>query len=268
MKQVLQKIRTDGFSTTIEAVRAKLDQPIPLGYCNVGVVVGDGENGNEKVELGGRFSPGMRVVSNGNHAEVVCVPENLCARIPEGVSDEEASFVVVAAIGLQGVRLMQPTLGERVVVMGLGLIGLLCVQILRHGCRVLGVDFDEAKLELAGRFGAETVNLSKGEDAVAVAGQWTEGEGVDGVLITAATKSNEPVQHAATMCRKRGRIVLVGVVGLQLQRSDFYEKELSFQVSCSYGRGVTIRSTRRRGWITRSGLFVGRSNGTSRQFSN
>ncbi len=130
VKQVLQKIRTDGFSTTVEAVRAKLDQPIPLGYCNVGVVVGDGENGNEKVEIGGRFSPGMRVVSNGNHAEVVCVPENLCGG-SGGSGDEEASFVVVAAIGLQGVRLMQPTLGERVVVMGLGLIGLLSVQILR-----------------------------------------------------------------------------------------------------------------------------------------
>ena len=114
---------------TLEAVRAKLDQPIPLGDRNVGVVVGDGENGNKKVELGGRFSPGRgwsRMESWGGG----CVPENLCARIPEGVSDEEASFVVVAAIGLQGVRLMQPTLGERVVVMGLGLIGLLCVQIL------------------------------------------------------------------------------------------------------------------------------------------
>ena len=109
------------------------------------------------------------------------------------------------------------------------------------------MDFDEAKLELACRFGAETVNLSKGEDAVAVADQWTEGEGVDGVLITAATKSNEPVEHVVTMCRKRGRIVLVGVVGLQLQRSDFYEKELSFQVSCSYGTGALRSALREEG---------------------
>lgn len=232
VKQVLQKVRTDGLGPTIDAVRAKLDQPIPLGYSNVGYVV------ESLLTESGGIQQGDRVVSNGHHAEMVTVPRNLCARVPDGVSDEEAAFTVVGAIGLQGIRLLQPTLGERVVVMGLGLIGLLCVQMLRaQGCQVLGTDFDERKLALARKYGAETVNLGAGEDAVAIAEEWTRGVGVDGVVITAATKSDEPVHQAATMCRQRGKIVLVGVVGLQLQRSDFYEKELSFQVSCSYGPG-------------------------------
>jgi threonine dehydrogenase-like Zn-dependent dehydrogenase len=139
---------------------------------------------------------------------------------------------------LQGIRLLNPTLGERIVVSGLGLIGLLSVQILKaNGCQVLGIDFDPAKLALARQFGAETCDLSLGQDPVLVAEQWTKGIGVDGVLITASTKSDELIHQAATMCRQRGRIVLVGVVGLDLQRADFYEKELTFQVSCSYGPG-------------------------------
>ncbi len=133
---------------------------------------------------------------------------------------------------------MHPTLGETIAVTGLGLIGLLAVQILRaNGCRVIGIDFDEAKLELAEQFGAMTVNLAKGEDPVAAALAFTDGRGVDGVLLTAATSSSEPVSQAAKMSRKRGRIVLVGVTGLELSRADFYEKELTFQVSCSYGPG-------------------------------
>lgn len=232
VKMVLQKIRTDGLLPTIDAVRAKLDQPIALGYANAGVVI-DAAN-----EASGAFSVGQRVVSNGPHAEVVCVPKNLCARIPDNVSDEEAAFTVVAAIGLQGIRLLQPTLGETFVVTGLGLIGLLCVQLLRaHGCRVLGVDFDSSKCALARQFGAEAVDLSRSEDLLARASAFSGGRGVDGVLIAASTHSNEPVHQAALMCRKRGRIVLVGVTGLELSRADFYEKELSFQVSCSYGPG-------------------------------
>ena len=184
------------------------------------------------------FLMGDRVVSNGHHAEVVRVPKNLCALIPDNVDDESAAFTVLGAIALQGTRLAQPTLGEVVVVTGLGLIGLLTVQLLRaQGCRVLGIDFDSDKCELARSFGASVVDLSKGEDPVAVAQVFSRGRGVDGVIITASTKSNEPVHQAATMCRQRGRIVLVGVVGLELSRADFYEKELSFQVSCSYGPG-------------------------------
>jgi predicted dehydrogenase/threonine dehydrogenase-like Zn-dependent dehydrogenase len=233
VKQVIDKIRTDGLLPTLEAVQAKLDQPLPLGYCNVGVIE----------ELGGPFEilgfkKGGRVVNNGPHAEMVCVPKNLCARIPDGVSDEEAAFTVLGAIGLQGVRLAQPCLGECFVVQGLGLIGLLTVQILRaNGCRVLGADLDPGKCALARQFGAETVDLSQGQDLLSVAQNFSRGRGVDGVLITAATKSNELIHQAAEICRQRGRIVLVGVTGLELRRDDFYKKELSFQVSCSYGPG-------------------------------
>lgn len=231
VRQVLEKIKTDGLAPTLEAVFNKLDQPLPLGYCNVGVVmeVGAGVTG---------FAAGDRVVSNGKHAEVVSVPKNLCCRIPDDVSDEEAAFTVLGAIGLQGIRLAEPTLGESFVVTGLGLIGLLTVQLLRaHGCRVLGLDFDRQKLELARRCGASVVNLAEGEDPIAAANAFSRGRGIDGVLITASTSSSEPVHQAATMCRKRARIVLVGVTGLELARADFYEKELSFQVSCSYGPG-------------------------------
>ena len=231
VRMVLDKIKTDGLKPTVETVFNKLDQPLPLGYCNVGVVmgVGDGVSG---------FSIGDRVASNGKHAEVVSVPTNLCARIPDSVSDEAAAYTVIAAIALQGIRLVQPTLGESIVVTGLGLIGLVAVQLLRaHGCRVLGIDYGADKLALAQQFGAEIVNLSAGEDPVAAAQRFSRGRGVDAVIITASTKSSEPVHHAALMCRKRGRIVLVGVTGLELSRADFYEKELTFQVSCSYGPG-------------------------------
>jgi predicted dehydrogenase/threonine dehydrogenase-like Zn-dependent dehydrogenase len=241
VRQVLDKIKTDGLLPTLETVFARLDQPLPLGYCNAGVVleVGQGVTG---------FSAGDRVVSNGPHAEIVCVPQNLCARIPDGVSDEEAAFTVLAAVGLQGIRLANPTIGEAVVVTGLGLLGLMTVQMLiANGCRVLGIDFDSHKCALARQFGAETVDLSAGADPVAAGMGFSHGRGVDAVLITASTKSSEPVHQAAQMCRKRGRIVLVGVTGLELNRADFYEKELTFQVSCSYGPGRYDENYEQRG---------------------
>lgn len=229
VKQVIEKVQTDGLMPTVDAVRNKLDTPLPLGYCNVGRVVESGADG---------FSVGDRVVSNGKHAEYVSVPKNLCAKIPDSVDDESAAFTVIGAIALQGIRLIKPTLGETVVVTGLGLIGLVAVQLLRaHGCRVLGIDFDAEKVALARKLGAEAVNLAEGQDPIAVASQYSRGRGVDAVLITASTQSNEPIHQAATMCRQRGRIVLVGVVGMEMSRADFYEKELSFQVSCSYGPG-------------------------------
>ena len=231
VRMVLDKIKTDGLMPTIESVLNKLDQPLPLGYCNVGRVL---EAGSGLVG----YAPGDRIASNGKHAEAVCVPVNLTARVPDNVSDDEAAFTVLGAIALQGIRLIQPTLGETVVVTGLGLIGLVTVQLLRsHGCRVLGLDFDPEKLALARKFGAETVSLAAGEDPVKAAQAYSRGRGVDGVIITAATKSNEPMHQAALMCRKRGRIVLVGVTGLELSRADFFEKEITFQVSCSYGPG-------------------------------
>jgi predicted dehydrogenase len=163
---------------------------------------------------------------------------NLAAKIPDEVSDDAAAFTVLGAIALQGIRLADPTLGESVAVIGLGLIGLLAVQLLRaNGCRVIGVDFDPGKLALARTWGAETCDLSAAADPVEAAVAFSRGRGVDAVLITASTSSDEPLRQAARMCRKRGRIVLVGQAGLQMARSDFYEKELSFQVSCSYGPG-------------------------------
>jgi predicted dehydrogenase/threonine dehydrogenase-like Zn-dependent dehydrogenase len=229
VKMVLGKVKTDGLMPTIDAVRSKLDQPLPLGYCNVGIVQDNGKT---------EFEVGSRVISNGNHAEVVRVPKNLCAAIPVNVDDESAAFTVLAAIAMQGVRIANPTIGETVVVTGLGLIGLITVQLLKaNGCRVLGIDFDSSKCAMAREFGAETVDLSQGEDAIAKANSFSRGQGVDAVIITASTKSNDPVSHGANMCRQRGRIVLVGVVGLELSRADFYEKEISFQVSCSYGPG-------------------------------
>jgi len=231
VRMVLDKIKTDGLQPTLEAVFNKLDQPLPLGYCNVGraAELGAGVTG---------FAVGDRVISNGKHAEVVSVPLNLCAKVPDSVSDEEAAFTVLGAIALQGIRLVQPTLGEAVVVTGLGLIGLMTVQLLRaNGCRVLGLDFDPGKLAMARQFGAEVVDLSAGQDPVAAAEAFSRGRGVDAVIVTAATQSSEPMHQAALMCRKRGRIVLVGVTGLELSRDDFFKKELTFQVSASYGPG-------------------------------
>ena len=231
VKQVLDKIRTDGLVPTLETVLKRLDEPLPLGYCNSGIIQELGDSGIEGLKVGDR------VVSNGPHAEMVCVPGNLCVRIPDNVSDEAATFTVLGAIGLQGIRLANPTLGEKFVVFGAGLIGLLTVQLLRaSGCDVLAVDLNEERLALARTWGAEICNAGNG-DPVAAANAWTEGVGVDGVIITASAKTDEIVHQAAEMCRKRGRIVLVGVVGLNFRRADFYEKELSFQVSCSYGPG-------------------------------
>ncbi len=231
VRMVLDKVKTDGLMPTIQSVQSKLSQPLPLGYSNVGTVieVGDGITDLEVGDL---------VVSNGNHAEIVCVPRNLCAKVPDGVDPECAAFTVVCSIALQGIRLIDPTLGENIVVTGLGLIGLVAVQLLRaNGCNVLGIDTNPERVAQAKALGAETVDLLAGEDPLEKAAAFSNGRGVDGVLLTASTKSDEPVHQAAEMCRQRGRIVLVGVIGLKLSRADFYEKELSFQVSCSYGPG-------------------------------
>lgn len=231
VKQVFDKIKSDGLMPTLEAVFRKLGEPLPLGYCNAGEVIAVGEGVSD-------FKIGDRVVSNGQHAEVVCVPKNLVAKIPEGVSYEEASFTVIGSIGLQGIRLLNPTLGERVVVVGLGLIGLITAELLyANGCEVIGFDFDQAKVDLAKTKGIKAFNIADGTDPVAIAKELSEGYGVDGVVITASTQSNDVISQAAQMSRKRGRIVLVGVIGLDIKRADFFEKELTFQVSCSYGPG-------------------------------
>ena len=229
VKEVLKKIKTDGLLSTIDAIQSKLDQPMPLGYCNAGTVL-ESETSS--------FKFGDRVVSNGPHAEIVRVPKNLCAKIPDNVDDDTAAFTVLASIGLQGIRLAKPTLGETIVVSGLGLIGQLTVQMLiANGCKVLGIDFDSKRCKLAETFGATSIDLSKVKDPVSVSNNLTQDRGVDAVIVTASTESNELMHQAASMCRKRGRIILVGVAGLKLNRDDFYEKELTFQVSSSYGPG-------------------------------
>lgn len=230
VKQVLDKIKTDGLLPTMEAVFNKLEQPLPLGYCNVGTVIAVGEGVAD-------FKVGDRVASNGHHAEYVCIPQNLAVHIPENVSDDEATFTVIGSIGLQGLRLANPTMGETFVVIGLGLIGLLTAQLLKaNGCNVIGVDFDETKLSLANEFGITSFNPREG-DVVKFVASCTNNLGADGVIITASAKGNDIISQTAKMSRKRGRIILVGVIGLDLSRSDFYEKELTFQVSCSYGPG-------------------------------
>lgn len=231
VKQVLDKIKTDGLQPTLEAVFNKLGQPLPLGYCNVGVVEAVGRGVTE-------FHVGDRVASNGNHAEYVCVPKNLVAKVPDNVTDEQAAFTVIGSIGLEGIRLLKPELGETIVVVGLGLIGLIVAQLLRsNGCRVIGVEFDQAKLDLAAKWGVIPVNPAKGDEQVKVVEEMTNGIGADGVIITASAHDDSIIHNACLMSRKRGRIILVGVIGLNMRRDDFYKKELSFQVSCSYGPG-------------------------------
>jgi predicted dehydrogenase/NADPH:quinone reductase-like Zn-dependent oxidoreductase len=230
VREVLAKVKTDGLMTTMDAVRSKLSTPTGLGYCNAGVIT---EIGPDVTKL----KVGDRVVTNGAHAEYVTVSQTLAARIPDNVSFEAAAFTPIAAIGLQGIRLANPTLGETVVVYGLGLIGLLCVQMLRaNGCRVIGIDRNADRLAIAERFGAQVVNGVEGS-AVSRVMALTDGIGADAVLLTLASDSNEPMREASAMSRKRGRLVLVGVTGLNLAREDFYKKELTFQVSCSYGPG-------------------------------
>lgn len=231
VKQVLDKIKSDGLIPTLETVFSKLGTPLPLGYCNVGTIIEIGDGVTE-------FKIGDRVASNGNHAEIVSVPKNLAARIPDNVTDEEAAFTIIGSIALQGIRLVKPTFDETVVVVGLGLIGLITCQLLKAtGANVIGFDIDENKIKLANSFGINALNASDSNSQIKTVEDCTGGIGADAVIITASSKSNDIISTSAKMCRKRGRIVLVGVVGLDINRTDFYEKELTFQVSCSYGPG-------------------------------
>jgi predicted dehydrogenase/threonine dehydrogenase-like Zn-dependent dehydrogenase len=231
VKMVLDKIKTDGLKPTINAVFSKLGQPLPLGYCNVGKVIGVGNGVSE-------FKIGDRVASNGSHSEIVNISKNLVAVIPDNVTDEEATFTVIGSIGLQGIRLLKPTFGETIVVVGLGLIGLVTAELLlANGCNVIGFDFDSQKVAIAKQKGIIAINPAEGTDQVKFVQSFTNNVGADGIIITASNKSNEIISQSANMCRKRGRIVLVGVIGLDIRRADFYEKEISFQVSCSYGPG-------------------------------
>ncbi len=230
VKMVLDKIKSDGLIPTVEAVFKKLGEPLPLGYCNAGEVIGVGEGVDN-------FRIGDRVASNGQHAEFVNIPKNLVTHIPENVSYEEAAFTVIGSIGLQGIRLANPTLGETVVVIGLGLIGLITAELLlANGCDVIGFDFDEEKIRLAKEKGVKAFNSGSVDVVKSVEGL-TNQVGADSVIITASTKSNDVISQSAKMCRKRGKVILVGVIGLDISRADFFQKEIEFQVSCSYGPG-------------------------------
>jgi predicted dehydrogenase len=234
VKKVIDKVGKDGVVATARTVLTKLDAPIPLGYSVAGTVL---ERGAEV----SRFKPGDRIACAGakvaNHAEFNVVPVNLCTPIPERVSDEEACFVTVGAIALHGLRCAQPTLGERVAVIGLGLIGQLALQLARaHGCRTIGIDLDPKKVELARACGA-TAAIQRQDDVAGAIAQLTAGRGVDIVLICAATDSNDPIELAGEICRDRGRVVAVGAVNLDLPRRPFYDKEIQFVVSRAYGPG-------------------------------
>lgn len=234
VKQVIQKARSDGFLNTFDAVRAKLASLVALGYSAAGKVIEVGEGVTE-------FRPGDRVACAGvgyaSHAEVLSVPKNLCVRLPDSVSFDAAAFGTLGAIAMQGVRLAELTLGESVAVIGLGLIGQLTVQMLKaHGCRVFGIDLDQNKIELAQKFGAEGGCLPD-EDAKRRVLTWSRGRGADAVLITAATESNQPIELAGEISRPKGRVVAVGAVGLTLPRQTYYNRELTFKISMSYGPG-------------------------------
>jgi predicted dehydrogenase/threonine dehydrogenase-like Zn-dependent dehydrogenase len=214
----------------------RLDNPVPLGYSSAGVVleVGAGVAG---------FSRGDRVACSGSghasHAEIVRIPLNMAARIPDGVPFEEAAFVTLGGIALHGVRLAEPTLGERIVVLGLGLLGQVAVQILKaNGCRVLGADLDPEKVALARTLGADAGSGATLAELVPQARGFTGGAGADAVLIFAATPGNEPIELAAEVARERGRIIVPGLVGLDIPRKVFYEKELSFGISRAWGPGM------------------------------
>ncbi len=234
VRQTWEKAQREGLLTTVDAVRSRLAQPMALGYSSAGVVI----------DVGGE-TPGLvvgdRVACAGGgyavHAEVVSVPRNLAVKLPDGVSLEAAAFTTLGAIALQGIRLAEVKLGEVVAVIGLGLLGQLTVQMLKAaGCAVIGMDIQPGRVELARRMGADAAATSA-EELEAVCLQFSGGQGVDAVLITADTKSNQPVEVAGAIARAKGVVVAVGAVGMQIPRKVYYEKELAFHVSRSYGPG-------------------------------
>src|SRR4051812_29776294 len=231
VKQVLERAKSEGVIKTFNAVRSKLGSSTALGYSAAGIVLEVGEDVTE-------FRAGDRVACAGagyaSHAEVLSVPRNLCVRLPEKASFDAGAFGTLGAIALQGVRLAELTLGESVVVIGLGLIGQLTVQLVRaHGCRVFGIDLDQSKIELARRFDAD--GCAPEDDVRQRVRGWSKGRGADAVLITASSQSSQPVELAGEISRSKGRVVAVGAVGLTLPRQPYYNRELTFKISMSYG---------------------------------
>jgi len=233
VKQVIDKMKKEGVRNTLEKVFTKLDTPIPLGYSLAGRVVEVGD------ELSG-VNIGDRVACGGagyaNHAQINYIPKNLMVKIPDGVDDVDASFVTVGAIALQGVRQTAPLLGEKIAVMGLGLLGQLTVQLLKaNGCKVIGSDIDPEKMELAKKLGCDEV--CHASELIEKCSEFTGGRGVDAVIVAASTSSNQPITDAAEISRMRGRVVLVGMVGMDVPRNTYYKKELEIKLSMAYGPG-------------------------------
>jgi polar amino acid transport system substrate-binding protein len=234
VKAVVQKVKNEGLLNTFASVRDKMAASQSLGYSASGIVAAVAEDVSE-------FQVGDRVACAGvgyaSHAEVLSVPKNLCVHLPEGVSFESGAYGTLGAIALQGVRLTEPTLGESVVVIGLGLVGQLTVQLLKaNGCRVFGLDLDQARVALALELGADKASVSSETSAKEIE-TWTRGHGADAVLITAATDSNEPVELAARVSRLKGRVIVVGMTGMNIPRAPFFSRELKLVISMSYGPG-------------------------------
>jgi predicted dehydrogenase/threonine dehydrogenase-like Zn-dependent dehydrogenase len=231
--KVWEKVKTDGLARALEGVRDKLDQSHAVGYSAAGIVI---ETAPDVTD----FRAGDRTACAGtdyaSHAEVISVPRNLCVRLPEQVSFEEGAFGTVGAIALQGVRLAEPTLGESVVVIGLGLVGQLTVQLLKaNGCRVFGIDINEERIQLARDSGADGGCIP--DDAREKVRRWSSGRGADACIIAAATASDQPVELAGEISRLKGRVVAVGMVGMNVPRNIYYQRELTLKVSLSYGPG-------------------------------
>ncbi|HKG81358.1 MAG TPA: zinc-binding dehydrogenase, partial [Pyrinomonadaceae bacterium] len=234
VKAVVAKVRNEGILNTFASVRDKMAASQTLGYSAAGTVSAVAEDVTE-------FQIGDRVACAGvgfaSHAEVLSVPRNLCVHLPETVSFESGAYGTLGAIALQGVRLAEPTLGESVVVIGLGLVGQLTVQLLKaNGCRVFGLDLDQLRVSLALEMGADRAVVSNEEAAQEIA-TWTRGHGADAVLITAATDSNQPIEFAAKVSRLKGRVIVVGMTGMDIPRAPFFSRELKLIISMSYGPG-------------------------------
>ncbi len=228
VKQVIEKVKTDGILPTLNAVKAKLDTPLPLGYSNIGTVIEVGANVTNIKE-------NDLVVSNGNHASVVCVNKNLVAIVPKDVDEKQAVFTVISSIALQGIRVCKPSMGDTIVVIGLGLLGQITLDLLSaNGCDPIGFDIDDSKIELAKSRGFKAYNTSV---AANIINGYTDNVGADATIITASTSSNQPTELAVELCRQKGQIVAVGAFKMDIPRENFYKKELSFHISMSYGPG-------------------------------
>ncbi|MEO0572974.1 MAG: bi-domain-containing oxidoreductase [Bacteroidota bacterium] len=234
--QVLQNMKKEGLKATLDKVRTKLDSLKALGYSTAGVV-------KASLDSNGSFRPGDRVACAGqdyaSHSEVVAIPQNLVVKIPDNVSFEEASFTTLGAIALQGVRQSEPRIGDKVCVIGLGLLGQITVQLLKaNGCRVFGIDLSPNLVKTAMDSGADMTMLRNDQNLLTAAQNFSNGHGFDSVIITAAAPTNDPIELSAVISRKKGKVVVVGAVKMDVPRDpDFYRKELDLRMSCSYGPG-------------------------------